>query len=106
MIITQQMQKLLITTLLAAIVSWGCSAHKPEIQQGNVITDEMVQTLEIGMTQDQVRFVMGSPAIRPAFRQNRWDYIYTLNSDGDLVERRHLVLTFDGDKLSAIDQRP
>ncbi len=90
---------------MISILSWGCSVHKPDIQQGNVIEQEMLDKLAIGMSRDQVRFVMGSPALTNAFRDNRWDYYYSLHSDGELMERRHLVLTFDGDTLSAIDEQ-
>jgi outer membrane protein assembly factor BamE len=100
--------KLLGTGLLGAIclLATACM-HVPEIQQGTIITPEMVDQLKPGMTRNQVKFVMGTPTITNPFRQNRWDYIYTLNRDGVEVQRRHLALFFEGDKLVEIaDDNP
>ncbi|MGH8663437.1 MAG: outer membrane protein assembly factor BamE, partial [Burkholderiales bacterium] len=74
-----------------------------DIQQGNVVTQEMVAKLKPGMTRQQVRFVMGTPPIADAFHQNRWDYVYYLNQGGQVVAHRRLVLLFDGDTLKRIE---
>jgi outer membrane protein assembly factor BamE len=95
-----------ILTLVALLLA-GCSAipslpYKIEVQQGNVITQEMVDKLKPGMTRSQVRFVLGSPMISDAFHDNRWDYIYRLEQKGKLVEQRTLVVFFEEDKLVRI----
>ena len=101
------MQKLLISTLLCASLMSACSVHKLEIQQGNVVTPEMVEKLKPGMTTKQVKFVMGSPQLADPFHKDRWDYFYSLRKDGELVEKKHLILYFEGDVLSRIvDQTP
>ncbi len=99
------MQKLLISTLLCASLLSACSAHKLEIQQGNVIAPEMVEKLKPGMTSRQVKFVMGSPQLTDPFHKDRWDYLYILRSDGKIAEKRHLILFFEGDVLSHIDNQ-
>lgn len=101
------MQKLLISTLLCASLVSACSAHKLEIQQGNVIAPEMVAKLKPGMTTKQVRFVMGSPQLTDPFHKDRWDYLYTLRQNGAVTEKKHITLFFEGDLLSRIvDQTP
>lgn len=97
-----------ILTLLVLLVLAGCSSvpsllYKIEIQQGNLITQELVNKLKPGMTRAQVRFVLGSPMISDAFHENRWDYVYRLEQKGDLVEQRHLTVFFEDDKLVRID---
>ncbi|HSB97191.1 MAG TPA: outer membrane protein assembly factor BamE [Spongiibacteraceae bacterium] len=94
----------LLLTLLA-----GCSTfefpwvYKLSIDQGNVITQEMVNKLEPGMTRSQVQFVMGSPLIADPFHENRWDYIYTLlDPKGKRTEQR-LTVFFTDDKLSSLN---
>ena len=62
--------------LLAFMLLTGCSflphiLYKIDVQQGNVVTDEMLEKLKPGMTKSQVLFVMGSPLIVDAFRDNR-----------------------------------
>lgn len=56
----------------------ACTIHRIDIQQGNVITKDMVDQLKVGMTKRQVTFVMGTPLIQDPFHQSRWDYIFTL----------------------------
>lgn len=101
------MQKLLIPALLCASLVSACSVHKLEIQQGNVVTPEMVEKLKPGMSAKQVKFVMGSPQLTDPFHKDRWDYLYTLRSNGELTGKKHLILYFDGEVLSRIvDQTP
>ena len=96
-----------ILTLVALLLLAGCSSvpsfpYKIEVQQGNVITQEMVDKLKPGMTRAQVRFALGSPMISDAFHENRWDYIYRLEQAGKLVEQRNLTVFFEDDKLVRI----
>ena len=81
----------------------GLSTYRIDIQQGNVITQDMVSKLKPGMTRQQVRFVLGTPPIADTFHQDRWDYVYYLNKGGKLAEHRRLVLLFEGDNLKRIE---
>ncbi len=99
------MQKLLISTLFCASLISGCSVHKLEIQQGNVVSAEMLEKLKPGMTMRQVKFLMGSPQLQDPFHKNRWDYLYSFREEGQEVERKHLVLHFEDDILSRIEER-
>lgn len=81
----------------------GLKPYRMDIQQGNVLTQDMVAKLKRGMTRQQVRFVMGTPPIADTFHQDRWDYVYYLNKGGRVVEHRRLVLLFDGDTLKRIE---
>lgn len=96
------LQFLLPLLLLVA----GCSSvpllHKIDIQQGNVITQEMVDKLKPGMTQSQVRFLLGSPMISDAFHKGRWDYVYYLAKKGKLQEQRSITIFFEEDKLTRV----
>ena len=97
-----------ILTLLVLLLFAGCSSvpsllYKIEIQQGNVITQEMVDKLKPGMTRAQVRFALGSPMISDAFHDNRWDYVYRLEQRGRLIEQRKLTAFFEDDKLVRTD---
>jgi outer membrane protein assembly factor BamE len=81
----------------------GLKPYRMDIQQGNVVTQDMVAKLKPGMTRQQVRFVMGTPPIADAFHQDRWDYVYYLNKGGQIVEHRRIVLLFEGDTLKRIE---
>ena len=74
--------------------------HKFDVQQGNVITQDMVDKLKPGMTKSQVRFIMGTPLIADTFNQNRWDYYYSLvPSTGEEVRER-VAIFFENDQLA------
>jgi len=79
------------------------SPYRIDIQQGNVVTQEMVSKLKVGMTRSQVRFVLGSPLVTDMFHGNRWDYVYTMQKQGKPEERRRLTVIFDGDKLATLE---
>ncbi len=83
----------------------GCSlslprVHKVTVQQGNVITQQMIDRLKPGMTKNQVAFVMGEPVLRHTFDDNRWDYIYTLNVPGYYDEEKRVSLFFENGVLA------
>jgi outer membrane protein assembly factor BamE len=74
--------------------------HKVTVQQGNVITQEMIDRLKPGMTRSQVAFVMGEPVLRHAFSEDRWDYIYTLQIPGYYNDQKRVSLYFENDVLA------
>ncbi len=78
-------------------------AYKMDIRQGNYITQEMRDKLQIGMSRAQVKFVMGTPMISDPFHANEWDYVYRFEHDYKLVEQQRLTVYFEDDKLVRID---
>ena len=92
-------------TLLVLLLITGCSSvpsvlYRIDVQQGNVITQEMVDKLKLGMTRSQVRFVLGTALIDDVFHKDRWDYVYRLVQQGNLVEEYKLTVFFEDDKLA------
>ncbi|MBB6521191.1 outer membrane protein assembly factor BamE [Pseudoteredinibacter isoporae] len=72
-----------------------------DIQQGNIITQDMVDQLKPGMTKRQVRFVLGTPLITDTFTPDRWDYYYSLkDANGKLTKERLTVFFDEEDKLA------
>ncbi|OHC30936.1 MAG: hypothetical protein A2Y50_03660 [Pseudomonadales bacterium RIFCSPLOWO2_12_59_9] len=100
-----QNTKLLLTSLtLAGLFALaGCSfpgVYKLDIQQGNVVTQDMIDQLKPGMTRRQVRFIMGNALISDTFHPNRLDYIYTLQPGGGQRQQEHASILFsDNDQL-------
>ena len=74
--------------------------YKVTVQQGNVITQQMVDDLKPGMTREQVAYVMGEPVIKNPFDQDRWDYVYTLRVPGVVNDRMKMSLFFTDGLLS------
>jgi outer membrane protein assembly factor BamE len=86
--------------LLVAGCAW---TYKMDIQQGNIVTQDMVAKLQPGMSRSQVRFVLGTPLVADMFHADRWDYVYRLEQGGRMVEERKLVAVFSGEKLLRIE---
>lgn len=93
--------KMIFLALLLA--SCGLKPYKMDIHQGNVITTEMREKLKLGMSKQQVRYVLGTPLINDAFHGNRWDYVYRHEQGGKVVEQQRLTLNFLGNSLQSID---
>jgi outer membrane protein assembly factor BamE len=81
----------------------GLTPFKVDIQQGNYVTQDMVDKLKAGMTKSQVRFALGTPLVADPFHNDRWDYIYIMQKAGRLAEQRRIVAVFKEDKLVRID---
>jgi outer membrane protein assembly factor BamE len=103
------MKKILIMTLLLGgcgyipVVPPLLTPYKIDIQQGNYVTQDMIAKLKPGMSRSQVRFALGTPLIIDPFHPERWDYVYTMQKGGKLVEQRTVTVVFKGDELERID---
>lgn len=98
--------------LLIALVLAGCkqvpvlpslTPYKIDIQQGNHVTQEMVEKLRPGMTRAQVKFILGTPLVVDPFRNDRWDYVYLYNKAGEITEQRRVSILFENDRLKRIE---
>lgn len=76
--------------------------YKLSVQQGNVITQEMVDRLKPGMTRNQVAFVMGKPVLSDPFNDDQWVYVYSLEVPDYFTQTFKMVLAFEGDTLATI----
>lgn len=77
--------------------------YKMTVQQGNIITPEMVAALEPGMSKRQVRFLLGTPLLTDIFYPDRWDYTYTVRRGHEPIEMKRLTLFFENDALARIE---
>jgi len=73
--------------------------YRINVEQGNIVTADMVEQLAPGMTRRQVRFILGTPLIEDTFHEHRWDYRYTLRNGLETVQENRLTVFFDGDEL-------
>ena len=96
-----QNTKLLLTsfTFVGLLALAGCSfpgVYKIDIQQGNVVTQDMIDQLRPGMTRRQVRFIMGNPLLTDTFHADRWDYLYSLQPGGGERQQERVSVIFNG----------
>lgn len=77
--------------------------YRADIQQGNFVSREMVAQLKEGMTQDQVRFVLGTPLLTDVFHNNRWDYPFRMKKGNGEITTSRVTLTFVDNRLARIE---
>jgi outer membrane protein assembly factor BamE len=77
--------------------------YKLPTRQGNVIEQKQLDQLHVGMTRDQVKFLMGTPIATNPFREDRWDYFGYYKSPRGEVSRRNVTLYFDNTKLTHME---
>ena len=100
---SKTMRHMLFAAIIALLLSGCLSVYKVEVQQGNVVTQEMIDKLKPGMTPSQVRFVMGTPLIVDPFHQDRWDYYYYLRRSNETSgESQRVTVVFKNDLLIAV----
>lgn len=93
---------LALTTILA-----GCSfpgVYKKTIEQGNKLIPERVERLEVGMTRDQVQFLLGSPVTVNTFNPNRWIYLERVDYDGEVQANTYLIVEFTEERVASIQR--
>lgn len=74
--------------------------YKIDIQQGNFVSSEMLAQLKVGMTRDQVRFVLGTPLLTDMFHADRWDYDFRLTKGNGQIIASRVAVFFDGNSLT------
>ncbi len=92
-----------LSTACGGTPFWLPKAHKIDIQQGNLISDEQIASLQKGMSREQVIRVIGEPVMESPFNQDRWDYSYTRGEAGEHVTASNLVIYFEKDQVSRIE---
>jgi outer membrane protein assembly factor BamE len=98
------MRKLLqsIYLLVALGIVSGC-VFQPPMSQGNLLKQEDIDQVEIGMTQSQVRFLLGTPMIDDPFHHDRWDYVYYLKiGRQDATFKRWISIEFENERVTEI----
>jgi outer membrane protein assembly factor BamE len=98
------MRKIILIALLlsAAAVAGGC-VYRQTISQGNLIEQKDLDQVEIGMTRNQVRFLLGTPMVDDPFHTARWDYVYYLKVGRNAATfKRWISVFFEDDRVSEL----
>ena len=70
-------RKLCILALFfTVLVGAGGCVYQANLSQGNLLKQEDLDQIEVGMTRAQVRFLLGTPMVDDPFHIDRWDYVY------------------------------
>lgn len=102
------MRKMIIALFLVSCLLsiTGCKlfrVYQPDVQQGNVLNQTMLNQIRLGMTQDQVNAILGSPILDDTFNTNHWAYVYTYQHSGGKIWHKQLDLYFQNNRLVKIE---
>tara|TARA_A100001234_G_scaffold33473_1_gene26049 strand:+ start:8691 stop:9002 length:312 start_codon:yes stop_codon:yes gene_type:complete len=99
------MRKILILIISLIMISCSnASIYRVSITQGTVFKQEDINKLELGMTKDQVTYVIGQPSFENFFEKNVWNYFFQIKTGDSIELERRLKLVFDEENLlSEID---
>jgi len=83
---------------LSACSSW---VYRIDVPQGNYLEQKDIDKLQIGMTKEQVKFILGSPVLTDTFNGNTWHYAYIFKSGRNekFNARKDFVVKFKDKKL-------
>lgn len=70
-------------------------SYKLKIIQGNELDQNVVNSLQPGMSREQVQMLLGTPLLRDPFHANRWDYLFVITRANEIQEEKKLTLYFD-----------
>jgi len=90
-----------IVSLALLLTLTGC-VTKLDVEQGNVISEDTLKQIHVGMSQDEVENILGTPILSNALDQKQLDYVYTYHAgNGDTTEK-YLTLSFNHGHLNKI----
>lgn len=100
------MKKLILLMMMTATLS-SCALfrpHKPDVDQGNVITTSEVDRLHKGMSEAAVKEIMGDPIMVNIFADNRLNYVYTMQRGYSNISIKRVVCVFEYGRLVDIQR--
>jgi outer membrane protein assembly factor BamE len=97
--------KFRVASLVIAVLALTACVYRIDIQQGNLLDDEDITQVQVGMTRSQVQFLLGTPMVADSFHRDRWDYAYYLRRGRSPdVAQRWVVVHFENDRVARVDR--
>lgn len=94
-----------LAALSLFVLGLSACVYRIDIQQGNLLEESAIEQAAVGMTKNQIVFLLGTPLVADSFHEARWDYTYYLKRGRSRdIERRWLIVYFDGDIVSRIEK--
>ena len=89
---------IVIALSVSACSSW---VYRIDIPQGNYLEQKDIDKLQIAMTKEQVKFILGSPVVEDTFNKNIWHYVYRFKSgrSEELDIKKQFTITLEDNKV-------
>lgn len=92
--------KPILTALCVAFAVSACSTvekvvYRIDVPQGNYLEQSTVDKLQVGMTREQVKYLLGTPVLRDPFSTQTWYYVYLQQKAYEAPEQHTLTVNFN-----------
>lgn len=81
---------------LCSVATTAC-AYRPDVAQGNFTEQKDVDKLRVGMTPEQVKYVLSTPMLTNPLHKNKWYYINYVRRGWEEPESKRLIVSFGPD---------
>jgi outer membrane protein assembly factor BamE len=92
-----------VAIIITALTLSSCSSwvFRYDVPQGNYLEQKSIDKLQVGMSKEQVKFILGSPVVVDTFDNDTWSYVYKLKSgrSKDFDQKKQFIINFSNDKL-------
>lgn len=97
---------ILAVVLLGGLVGSCQLVHKAETTQGNIIPNENLDQIKVGMSAEQVRYLMGTPVLSDALHTERMEYVYYRKPGYGPKKEERLVVFLQNNKVTEFRFEP
>ena len=81
---------------------WMPKPYKIPIEQGTLLSQKNLDRLKIGLSKEQVKFLLGSPTIEDAFHSEQWDYIFYHRKEISVTDPKKITIVFANERVREI----
>ena len=78
----------------------GINPYIIPLDQGRLVDNESFKKIDVGLTKEQVVYLLGKPPLESPFIDNQWSYVYFNNTD--VKKRKVLTIHFKNEKVFEI----
>ncbi len=93
--------RVLLITLVLSLSACSSWVYRIDVPQGNYLEQKDIDKLQIGMTKEQVKFILGSPVIIDTFEKDTWHYVYIFKSGRNekFNAEKRFIIRFENNKV-------
>ncbi len=96
--------RILSVVLVLSLASCSSWVFRRDIPQGNYLEQNDIDKLQIAMTKEQVKFILGSPVLVDSFSNDTWHYVYKFKSGRNTKfdAEKKFIIKFAEDKVISV----
>ena len=90
---------------LSLLLTCAACVYRAPIQQGNLLDAKDIDQITVGMTQAQVKYVLGTPMVSNPFSASHWDYVYYVKLyTMPAPKKQQLIVYFENGTVSRLER--